>query len=273
MTLVGVLLLQTLTPVQMTEVKLGPPTPIVGGKVSDVKVGDLTATLFVPDGWKADGPARVCMHFHTAAWYIVSQYQSTGLKDPVVTFNFGQGSTVYGNPFKKEGSFAPWLAEVENQLHTKVDRLVVSSFSAGFGAVRELIRQPDFLDKLETVVLSDSMYGSFTGDPATRTVLPEHAACWKPLVERALAGKTTVVMTCSAIHPPTYAGTDEVSAALVKQMGGEMVEVTPDGSEQSLIRRYDKGKWHVWHYAGITPTAHMTQARHLKDVLLQVYPK
>jgi len=267
-----------LEPVPMTEVVIGPAAPITAGTVSDITVGTSTATLFIPDGWKPRRQNRVCLHFHSAPWYVVSQYQTTGLHDPVITFNLGQGSSVYAAPFANRDSFLPWHKAIETSIHGRLGNLVVTSFSAGYGAVRNLIKQPDFLNRLETVVLSDSMYGSLVEPIVKRVVLPEHAACWRPLADRALAGKTTVVMTCSSIAPSTYAGTHEVTRALVESYGFRMdwalLNSCPAAApgDQRLKSRFDREKWHVWLYDGISPVSHMTQARHMADVLRQIYP-
>lgn len=273
MVVAALLAVQVLVPVRMEPVNLGPATAISGGYAREISVGEQSATVFIPDGWKPAASNRVALHFHSAAWFVVSQYQQTGLTAPVVTFNFGQGSAVYAAPFKAQGSFTPWLAKIESEIGGKVGSLVVTSFSAGYGAVRELVAQPEFLNRVEAVVLSDSMYGSFAeGGEQTRTVEPAHARVWVPLAERAISGKANVVITCSAIHPDSYAGTDEVSTALVKLLGGEMTPVTADGSAQPLAATFRRGGLYVWHYGGTSPEAHMTHARRAKDILVQLYP-
>ncbi len=252
-------------PVVMSEVAIGPASKIIGGTTQPIIVGDAQATLFIPEGWKPKARNRVAIHFHSAAWYVVSQYQAAKFPDPVLVCNFGQGSTVYARPFASNAlSFDPWKKSLEFALKGKLGNLVVTSFSAGFGAVRELIKQPDFLNRLEAVVLSDSMYGSFS---TPRTVDPAYAKCWIPLLERGVNGRTHVVVTCSSIAPDTYAGTHEVSKAVLELMGRQMVSVSHSTGDQRLFRRYDERKLHVWHYEGISPVAHMTQARHMADVL------
>jgi hypothetical protein len=257
-----------LKPVVMSEVAVGAPTPIRGGRVTPIIVGDAQASLFIPEGWRPQARNRVAVHFHSAPWYVISQYQAARFGDPVLVCNFGQGSSIYARPFSADRrSFDPWKRQLEFALKGKLGNLVVTSFSAGYGAVRELIKQPDFLNRLETVILSDSMYGSFL---TPRTVDPEYAKCWVPLLERGLSGRTSVVVTCSSIAPETYAGTHEVSKAAVELMGKRMVETPNEVGAQRLFRRFDERKLHVWHYDGTSPTSHMTQARHMVDILRSV---
>lgn len=265
-------------PVVMAERTIGPASPITGGKVVPLKVGELSATLFIPDGWKASSQVEVWAHFHSADWYVISEYQRGKSTDPVVVFNFGQGSVVYAKPFTEMGSFKQWESQIEIALGSeknpqKIAKWHFSSFSAGYGAVRNLIADPDVLSRLGTVILCDSLYGSLDSNLQGRVVLEAHAQCWKPLVERAIKGDATVIMTTSQITPETYAGTWEVAKALVAMMGGTMNDAVPGSNpaaekiEQTLLRTFSKGRWFVWSYAGETPMAHMTHARRLAELI------
>ena len=264
-------------PVVMEERLIGPAIPISGGRVKELTIEGSTATLFIPDAWKKSRRNHLWAHFHSPAWYVVSEYQRGKKNDLLLVFNLGQGSSVYEAPFKQRSIFQKWVFAVETELGIgiKINDLNFTSFSAGFGAVRRLVDDPYVLKSLRTVILGDSMYASL--DPASkeRKALREHVDCWRPLVDRALKGKTTVIMTTSQITPP-YAGTWEVAKALVESTGGAMIDAKmgdcPASSiyGQRLLRRYDKGKWHVWSYAGKTPEAHMTHARRLAEELLMI---
>ncbi|MBI1333000.1 MAG: hypothetical protein GC165_08975 [Armatimonadetes bacterium] len=259
-------------PVVMKERVLGPPVAITGGKTQDITVDGTTATLFVPDGWKPRRKNHLWTHFHSAAWYVVSEYQRGQNHDLLLVFNLGQGSSVYEKPFLGKKVFSRWVQAVESSVGAKVSDLNFSSFSAGYGAVRALVADPYVLGHLRTVILGDSMYGGLDPKSTARKPDPADVLCWKPLAERAIAGKTSVIMTTSQITPP-YAGTWEVARALVEATGGVMQDVRfgdcPASTiyGQRLLRRYDKGKWHVWSYAGETPEAHMTHARRLAEEL------
>lgn len=259
-------------PVVMKERTLGPPTAITGGKTKEITIDGSTATLFIPNGWKKSGHDHLWAHFHSPAWYIVSEYQRGNNHDLLLVFNLGQGSSVYEKPFKGKTIFQKWVHAVESEVNTRVSDLNFSSFSAGYGAVRALIADPYILGNLRTVILGDSMYGGLEPSSKERIPARDDVACWLPLVKRGVQGKTTVIMTTSQITPP-YAGTWEVAKSLVALTGGIMEDVKfgdcPASTiyGQRLLRRYDKGKWHVWSYAGETPEAHMTHARRLAEEL------
>lgn len=253
--------------------EIGPATPITGGTTHPITVGESTATLFIPDSFKPGKPTPFWIHFHTADWFIIQEYQRAGYETPILNFNLGQGSSVYGKPFIEKGTLQPFLKQAEELLHSKLDSLNFTSFSAGFGAVRNLIQDPEILGQLKTVIQCDSIYGSL--DPAKadqRKVLPEHVKIWQPLIDRAIANNTTVIMTTSQITPETYAGSWEVVQAVVEANGGKMQLADPNSPQAKdprypLLRIFNKGSWYVWSYEGTDAMAHMTHPRRLAEIL------
>lgn len=259
----------------MNERALGPPSAISGGKVVSVEAGTAKASLFVPDGSAGiQRPTDLWVHFHSAPWYVIGEYQRAGHKGPVAVFDLGQGSETYAKPFRDRAVFGQWLAKATESLGVpSIGALHFTSFSAGYGAVRELIQVDEIRKDLKTVILCDSLYGSLLLDSPLRTVVPEHYEVWHPLVDQALAGQTTVIMTTSQITPSSYAGTWEVARALVASKGGQLTDVAPGSCPaasvvgQPLIRRFDRARWFVWSYEGETPVAHMTHARRLAELI------
>lgn len=261
---------------------IGPATPITGGSTWDVTVDGLKGTMFVPDGCAWPGE-DLWIHFHTAPWFIVQEHQRFGFKMPLLVLNWGQGSTTYANPMKSSGALKKWVdaatypraGDAQEQMPVPFQniRLHVSSFSAGYGAVREvLIQDPGAFSNLKTLILCDSMYGSLVEGVSPRTVAKEHIAPWRPVAERAMKGECTFMTTTTMITPQTYASTWEVAQALVRDLGFSMSEVA-EGSiaaakgEQKLLRRFDSGRFHVWSYAGESPESHMTHPRRLAELI------
>lgn len=257
-----------------------PAAEIKGGTIHQLQVGDLKADLFIPAGYKPSKTLNLWCHFHSPAWYVIGEYQRLEpTVDPIIVFNFGQGSSVYGKPFTELGSFQPWLDAALNHLDKKPDeiKLNFTSFSAGYGAVRNLIGDPAVLSRLNIVILNDSCYASLDPDQPTRRVLKAHLDVWQPLVNRAIKGDSTFVMSTSQITPESYAGTWEVALQLVEANGGKMQSIernshpsAMENLEQRLLRTYHKGRWFVWSYEGTTAEAHMTHARRLAECLREV---
>lgn len=269
----------SLTPPVMSVREIGPATPITGGVTHKVESDGTVATLFLPDGYEPGKPVSLWIHFHTAEWFVVSEYQRAGFKVPILVFNLGQGSSTYSKPFPKAGTLQPFLKACEPFLGSPVGRVNITSFSAGFGAVRQIIQDPEVMEMVGKVVLSDSIYGSL--DPSVtdrREVLSAHVGVWDPLADRALSGKAIWVVTTSQITPEGYAGSWEVAAAIVKARKGTLSPGDPESKAAKdprypLLRAYDSQGLHVWSYGGDDAMAHMTHPRHLAEVLRQLGPE
>jgi 5,10-methylenetetrahydrofolate reductase len=155
---------------------------------------------------------------------------------------------------------------------SSVQSLSISSFSAGYGAVRQIIDDSAAFKLIKRVVLCDSMYGSLDSSSQERVPAIEHIVCWKPLADAAIRGEKTFCITFSRVPTPTYASSSECASALVRLCGGENKPVEKGtltatlDAEFPLLSRFDKGHFHVWGYGGEDGQAHMTHARHLADV-------
>lgn len=241
-------------------------------------------TLFVPQGYApaASGEVTLTVHFHTAVWFGIQEHLRRGCANPIVCFHAGEGSAVYRAPFEDRERFGRWLRLVEAELvsggaptNTRVTAIEISSFSAGYGAVRELVRQPEYRRLLRRVVLSDSLYGGLDAAALAegrRVVLPEHVDCWLPLAREAMAGEKDFVLTVSAIPTARYASSTECADAILAALGVPKRAVAPgslpsaDDPDFPLRHRADQGRFHVWYYDGTNAPAHLTHPRHLADV-------
>lgn len=124
-------------------------TIALAGKPPREAVAELV--LFLPDGWKdeitSDG-VRLTVHFHGAPWYIMEEHTRRGARHPLLSFHLGEGSSMYQKPLEDRDYF-PGLLEkargiVADRAGTpglRFEPLEGQSFSAGYGAVRELLKE------------------------------------------------------------------------------------------------------------------------------------
>lgn len=256
------------------------PRPTVPGTIQEMEDGDRRFVLFVPDSAKPSPNVRLTIHFHSATWHAIQEHVDRGVSGPVIAYYPGEGSSIYQRSFEDKERFGRWIAKTLEELTARgwpkdaqVESVSLTSFSAGYGAVRELVKQPEAFRMIQRVILADSMYGSLTEPPdRPRVPLAEHVLVWKPLAEAAVRGEKTFVVTYSEVETPTYASSSEMSRALVEACGGRLNSVPPESipaardPEFPLKERFDSGRFHVWGYGGKDAKAHMTHARHLADV-------
>lgn len=241
-------------------------------------------TLFLPTHYAVppSGEVRLTVHFHSAIWFGIQEHLRRGCTNPIVCFYPGEGSSVYRLPFEDRERFGRWLLLVEAELvrrgaptNTHIASVDISSFSAGYGAVREIVKQPEYRRLLRRVVLCDSIYGSLDEaalQEGRRQVAGEHVQCWLPLAQEAARGERDFVLTISAIATRSYASSVECADALVAAIGAQKTMVAPGSlpaaadKEFPLLARADLGRFHVWFYGGTNDQAHLTHPRHLAEV-------
>lgn len=242
------------------------------------------ATLFLPEGWRVppDGRARLVVHFHTVAWFTIQEHLRRESKLPLLNFALGEGSATYARPFQDSARFQDWLRVVESELvsrgapvNVRVVSVDLSSFSAGYGAVREILKLETNRNVIACILLCDSLYGGLAETNAPyprRKVLAEHVEPWRAFVETAARGEKTFLLTTSDIETASYASTSECGSAVASVVGAEFKPVTKDSCaaarepQYPLVRRADLGHFHVWNYAGTNAQAHLTHVRHLADL-------
>ena len=259
---------------------VAPPDSPEPGERLRLEVPGVPFLLFLPEGWAHAPPDRAAIHFHTPDWLAIGEHRRAGYRFPLVSIYLGAGSERYRVPFREAGPFERLMAEIEQQLSrrqnrvVRLERLDVASFSAGYGAVRELVKQPAAFGRIRRIVLSDSLYGGLLAPDKAggrRVVEPAHVDCWVPFVRAAMRCEKAFVVTHTQVVTPSYASTSECASALLAAVGVTSAPAAPrlasagDG-DFPLLRRADAGCFHIWGYAGTNAAAHTSHAHHLADV-------
>jgi hypothetical protein len=259
---------ESVVPPAMPKRAIARPATAQSGEQMEIEKG---YTLFVPKAWTGKSDCVLTIHFHTEPWFAIEEHLRRGLREPLLVVMLGQGSTVYRVPFEDRAWLAKLVERVEKPLRTRVRAVDVSSFSAGYGAVREIVKWPEYRQIIRRIVLCDSMYGSFAAGSTTRPAA-EHVAPWVEFAKMAARGEKTFVLTHSQVPTATYASTAQCAAALIEAIGAAKVIVTRGSiaatldPEFPLLTRTDVGHFHVWGYDGADAQAHLTHVRHLADV-------
>ena len=257
-------------PPPMPQRSIAPDKTELPGRKKILTDGDIKFTLFAPSAWQGSN-ASLTVHFHTAEWFVIEEHIRRGATHPLATFYLGEGSTVYRRAFEDAGRFGRVIDLIERELSFKASAIEISSFSAGYGAVREIIRQPKYFERIRTIVLADSMYAALETN-AVRRPLREHINVWAPFARAAMKGDKTFVLTYSAVPTEAYASSSECARALLAELGVSDHAVAPNSSPAAsdkdfpLLRQADAGNLHVWGYGGTNAQAHMTHPRHIAEV-------
>ena len=225
----------------------------------------------------ASGEFDVMFHFHGHEPARKEWVQA--MNRPVfVAMTLGTGSGPYETTFKDPGAFDRLVKNVEQELSTevrkaRVRRLGLTAWSAGYGAVQEILRQPAWRDRVDTVVLLDGMHAGYFGDGLNEAQLEPFVR----FAKRAAADKALMVVSHSSIIPPGYASTTETANFLIHELGGRPVPAKSRPSDPmglDLLDRFDKGGFHVRGYAGGSELDHCAHLGLYRDILkVHVLPR
>ncbi|MCA9622485.1 MAG: hypothetical protein KC731_25860, partial [Myxococcales bacterium] len=190
---------------------------------------------------------------------------AAGLSPVLVTVDAGIGSRAYAEAFYGPEPLEEILAATRAALApAKLRHLVLSSWSAGYGGIREMLAQHPTVPS--AVVLLDSVHAGY--EPDGETLVRVGLTPFVNLFDRALHDEATVVLTHSAIVPPSYASTTEVADFLLGEVGGRRSYggLTPSHGVE-LKTRYDQASLHLRGYTGTGKGAHCAHLAMLGEVL------
>jgi hypothetical protein len=204
--------------------------------------------------WRADLPLSVTtplwLHLHGATDTVEAAFASLNTSGVLVTLTLPGLSKVYADHFADPAAFATLLREVtetvrraSGQTEWTPGELTVSSFSAGFGGVRQLLRQPAAFERIAVLVMADSIYCGYAGPPAERQVDPGLMEGFLRFARLATEGRKRMLITHTQQVPEGYASTTETAHYLLTHTGGERrreeVVWTPGLTQISRCRRGD----------------------------------
>jgi hypothetical protein len=237
-------------------------------------------SLFLRENIKPAARIPLIVHFHGSPWLI--EHQVAQLKDDalVITFQLGAGSGVYAKPFADPNAFAEMLADANSSVsqiferQVTFDPIVLTSWSAGYGAIRAILRHGEHYPRVASVVLLDSMHASYEGlvaaGPRTED-LPVAAAdvdAFAKFAADAVAGRKQFVILHSEVFPGTYASTTETADAILAGAGLKRRPVLKEGPiGMQQLSETTAGKLAVVGYAGNTAPDHTDHLYALGAVL------
>ncbi len=227
----------------------------------------LPASLPVAD----DGGFPLLVHFHGGE-AVRRELAPEHLGIVIAAIDAGVGSGAYGKAFADPHAFQAIVEGVEEAVAASRELpsarawpIVLSSWSAGYGAVRQVLGQK--FRPINGVVLLDSLYASYrTG---THEVEAEGLAAFVDFARASAAGEgPTMFLVHSGVPTPSYASTAEVGTYLLSKLGLDISTEPPSADEPlALIRSVDKGGFHLRAYAAGDRDAHCAALRFLKGAL------
>ncbi len=218
--------------------------------------------VVAPDSIRPDGTYDVIIHFHGIHPALEPALRESRLNAVLLILELGIGPEIYGQRFFFPEATEQLLKGLRRHVREaygvsdpKESRLAISAWSAGCGAVGQILRQPRILDRVDAFLLSDALHAAFI-DPKHRIPSPERLAPYLWLAQEAIAGRRLFGITHSAIQTGDYASTTETADWLRHQLGLKSESlVSGDGP----VTRSQKGSLFILGYPGDDRRAHARQ--------------
>ena len=237
------------------------------------------ATLFIPAGYRPEtNRVDVVLHLHGAPTVIEPAMVKVGWRGILIEFNRKGLSSVYTKPFADPALFSRLLdgalksvREAGLSSAPKLGTVVVSAFSAGFGGVRELLKVPENFARIDGLVLADSLYCGYVGDPKLRQVDPALMDGFRRFAREAAAGRKSMLVTHSTQVPEGYASTTETADDLIASLGGTASpSVENRGPGLVETRRFTRRDLLILGFAGAGPEDHMAHLRSIDRLWIKL---
>jgi hypothetical protein len=189
----------------------------------------------------------------------------------------GAGSARYATPFRDQPDRLLKLVEQAETLSGhRFHAVTLSAWSAGYGAVREILRHEPSYGRVAGVLLLDGLHtGYVDGQPGPREspLETEPLEIFVRLARDAVDGHKRFVITHSEVFPGTYASTTETADYLLQQLELPREAVLrwgPQGMQQLSDTR--RGQFAVLGFAGNSAPDHVDHLHGLADFWQMVDP-
>lgn len=217
--------------------------------------------LFIPETLRDQPQLPLVIHFHGGEWLPEVAAAKCG-RGAVVAIQLGGGSAVYAKPFAEdEELFANLLSEAEDKSGVEFEPVLLSGWSAGYGAIREILQREEYFQRIAAVVLLDGLHTGYqTGKPGPleSELSTEPLAPFLAFAKLAVDGRKTMLITHSAVFPGTFASTTETADYLIRQLGARRRAVLkwgPVGMQQLSEAR--RGRFLLQGFAGNSAPDHV----------------
>ncbi len=228
------------------------------------------ASVFIPESDLKNSEFDLLIHFFSPN-YIV-EYAAEKYNGSIIAacVNLGSGSKVYYNAFSDSAHFYDLISSIIKKADlklghkVKIKRIIISGFSAGYGAVKKLLSYNSIYDKINCVLLLDGMHASYIPE---RKVLYEGGhidtsaySVFIKLAKGACMKNSTkkFLFTHSEIFPGTFVSTTESADFLCSLLSLKIKPVLkwgPLGMQQLSV--VHKNHFEILGFAGNTAPDHI----------------
>jgi hypothetical protein len=237
--------------------------------------------LFIPENTTHAEALRLVIHFHGAAPVAEHAASQLGGEAVVATVQLGAGSGIYDRAFSEPAAFRMLLEAIRGELRAAFGRPVtlrtvtLTGFSAGYGAIRAILREPRHFPQVDAVLLLDGLHTSYLPEGMLLEkggrLDEERLEVFVRFARAALRGEKRFLITHSEIFPGTFASTTETTDHLIEMLQLKRTPVLrwgPRGMQQ--LSESSQGRFVILGFAGNSAPDHIDHLHGMPEFLRMV---
>lgn len=226
--------------------------------------------IYIPQRSEHSSYFDLLIHFHGSSNIVKFAAENYNSGVIAAAVNFKAGSKGYSEKLENPELFSALIdavikiVEEKTGRECKIKKIILSGFSAGFGAVRKILSQDKNYEKTDYVLLLDGIHAGYIPE---RTVLYEGGvidssgiAVFIKLAEETskINSRKKFIITHSEVFPGTFASTTEVVDYIVSRLELKreaILQWGPLGMQN--LSRVVKNNFMILGYAGNSAPDHM----------------
>ena len=222
------------------------------------------ARLFIPDGFTptVGGSVPLAIHFQGGAVIAEENFARMDRPGVLIASTLAGFSSAFSRPYRDPAVFRALLAAGEDELSRRFGEqlrfgpVLITFFSAGYGAVRELLKHPEFYDRIDALVAADSIYASVVADDV-RAPRIEQMVDFVRFAQAAARGEKTFVVA-HGMFQTEYASTGECADLLLASVDGRR-EPGAGHTERGvpIAAEFHRRGFHLYTFDEATPGIHV----------------
>ncbi len=220
--------------------------------------------LFLSRHIRIERSLPLLVHFHGSPWLVEMEAGKSLPGVALITVQLGAGSGVYSKAFEDASRFESLLTEAAEKMQAKFGHEVrwksvsLSSFSAGYGAIRSILQVPQNYSKVKGIILADSLHTSYSPEGKPPGIEEGPLEVFARFAADASAGRKFMWVTNSEVYPGTFVSTTETTDFLLNRLQLRrkwVLRAGPIGMQQLSEAR--EGKFILLGFAGNSAPDHL----------------
>ncbi len=232
------------------------------------------AQLFVPDYCvgSTNSAVTLVLHLHGSSGAAEDMIYKPRANAILFNLHLNGLSGVYQTYFADQTKFPAITNLVLEVLRTnnivanaRMGKLVLTSFSAGYAGLREILKSPANYERTDAILLADSLYSS--SDPASRSAQMRD---FLQFAADARDWRKIFLITHSSVATSGYDSTVQTADYLVSGIDRSWIAVSATDAIGTQYRQCDAGNLQIKGYLGDTATDHTRHFQNMDSMMARL---